>query len=455
MTVRKTMARALGLCLVVFCAFARGQEAKKPLALEAMLAIPKIGTVALSPSGAWVAFDVTSVDWERNSYKADVWLAEAATGRTYAVTKGPDMNMSPAWSPDGRTLTFLSTRQGGAPQVFAFKPGFGEAEILFKAPGGIVKYAWAPDGKSIAFLTPETPDPEKQKAVAAGFDAYDIDAGAARSQLHVYDLEKGAVKPLVAGDFHIIGFSWSPDGSKLAIVSSPRNCEQVTWQTQTLSVVNSDGGGLKALDFKYHAAYTRAGEAVWSPDGRSVGLEVGDPAKPELYGHIVQVCDLATGKTFNASGAADHFLYNCRWAPDGGIYYIAYHDMNSQIFRLDVGKREVRQVSHFPKIEINQMSLSADGRTVAFSATTPTRPHDIYIADVDAVDKARRITWPEYEQRLLALLQERRVEDTVDRALFDQPVVLLCSEPTPERCHRRLVAEYLSAKWGGLSITHL
>lgn len=69
--------------------------------------------------------------------------------------------------------------------------------------------------------------------------------------------------------------------------------------------------------------------------------------------------------------------------------------------------------------------------------------------------RARRITWPEYEQRFLALLQERRVEDTVDRALFDQPVVLLCSEPTPEHCHRRLVAEYLSAKWGGVSITHL
>ncbi|MEN6310280.1 MAG: S9 family peptidase [Acidobacteriota bacterium] len=391
MAVRKFWLGAFALLFLVSSAAVPGQEAKKPLTLEGMLAIPKVATVALAPSGAMVAFDVMSVDWEHNGYTSEVWLADVAAGRTFAVTKGQGMNMSPAWSPDGRTLTFLSTRLG-PPQVFAFKPGFGEAEALFKAPAGVIKYAWAPDGKSITFLTSEPPDPEKQKAVAAGFDAYDIDAGAARSQLHVYDLEKGAVKPLVAGDFHIIGFSWSPDGSKLAIVSSPRNCEQVTWQTQTLSVVNRDGGGLKALDFKYYAAYTRAGEAVWSPDGRFVGLEVGDLAKPELYGHIIQVCDLATGKTFNASGAADHFLYNCRWSTDGGIYYIAYHDMNSQIFRLDVQKREVRQVSHFPKIEINQMSMSADGRTVAFSATTPTRPHDIYVAGVGAVDKARRIT---------------------------------------------------------------
>lgn len=63
--------------------------------------------------------------------------------------------------------------------------------------------------------------------------------------------------------------------------------------------------------------------------------------------------------------------------------------------------------------------------------------------------------WPAYERDFLALLAERRVEERLPRDLFATPSVLLCSEATPERCHRRLVAEYLRERWGGFAIRHL
>ena len=63
--------------------------------------------------------------------------------------------------------------------------------------------------------------------------------------------------------------------------------------------------------------------------------------------------------------------------------------------------------------------------------------------------------WPDYERCFLELLTERRVEETLDRDLFVVPTVLLCSEATPEHCHRRLVAEYLREKWGNIEIRHL
>lgn len=371
---------------------ARGQSAKKPLTLEEMISLKSIGTVAMSPSGQMVAFDVTSVDWQRNTFKSDVWLADTAGRQCYSVTKGPDMNMAAAWSPDGQALTFLSTRLG-KPQLFIFRPGQGEAEPLIEATGGVQKYAWAPDGKSIAFLTPEAPDKDKMKSRESGFDAAEIDEGRPRAQLHVFYLATKAVKPLVSGDFHIMGFSWSPDGSRIAFVTSPKNLEHVTWDSQMLNVVNRDGSGMRALDFRYFAAYTRRGEAVWSPDGRYLGLEAGDLAKPELHNLIIQVYDFETGKVFNASGSADHFLYNCHWSSDGGgIYYVAYHLLNAQIFRLDVGKREARQISHFPKMEVNVLSFAADGRTIAFSASTPDWPQEIYVGDINFPDKARRLT---------------------------------------------------------------
>jgi len=69
--------------------------------------------------------------------------------------------------------------------------------------------------------------------------------------------------------------------------------------------------------------------------------------------------------------------------------------------------------------------------------------------------KQRKWDWPEYEQRFLALMRERQVEDQIDQRLFDIPTVLLCSEASPERCHRRLVLEYLQSKWGGMTVKHL
>ncbi|MGO8946493.1 MAG: DUF488 family protein [Ktedonobacterales bacterium] len=64
-------------------------------------------------------------------------------------------------------------------------------------------------------------------------------------------------------------------------------------------------------------------------------------------------------------------------------------------------------------------------------------------------------SWPEYEQRFLNLMAERRIEQCIDRRLFEVPTVLMCSEATPERCHRRLVVDYLGEKWGNITPVHL
>lgn len=62
--------------------------------------------------------------------------------------------------------------------------------------------------------------------------------------------------------------------------------------------------------------------------------------------------------------------------------------------------------------------------------------------------------WSNYERRFLSLMAERRIEDQVNKSILDGGC-LLCSEATPEHCHRRLVAEYLRRKWGDVEIVHL
>ena len=69
--------------------------------------------------------------------------------------------------------------------------------------------------------------------------------------------------------------------------------------------------------------------------------------------------------------------------------------------------------------------------------------------------KKKKGDWDEYTREYLALIRSRKVESALSRDSFRKKTVLLCSEPTPEHCHRRLALEYLQQHWKGVEIHHL
>jgi uncharacterized protein (DUF488 family) len=73
---------------------------------------------------------------------------------------------------------------------------------------------------------------------------------------------------------------------------------------------------------------------------------------------------------------------------------------------------------------------------------------------LDALKKQKG-AWEDYEVRFEALMKERHAIDKLDRAFFEEPCCLLCSEATPEHCHRRLVAEGMKRRWPDVEIVHL
>ena len=84
--------------------------------------------------------------------------------------------------------------------------------------------------------------------------------------------------------------------------------------------------------------------------------------------------------------------------------------------------------------------------------------HEPLLAPTPEMLKAyqgKQLTWAEYETAYIALMQARDLANTLDRAAFYRPTALLCSEATPEHCHRRLVAEHLRTAWRDLEIIHL
>jgi uncharacterized protein (DUF488 family) len=75
---------------------------------------------------------------------------------------------------------------------------------------------------------------------------------------------------------------------------------------------------------------------------------------------------------------------------------------------------------------------------------------------LDAYKKRRNMPWAEYEQRFLDLMRERGIQHKLSPSEFEsEKTVLLCSEATPEHCHRRLVIEYLAEYWPDVRAVHL
>jgi uncharacterized protein (DUF488 family) len=69
--------------------------------------------------------------------------------------------------------------------------------------------------------------------------------------------------------------------------------------------------------------------------------------------------------------------------------------------------------------------------------------------------KRKDADWPAFEARFAALMAERRIEVVLSPAEFETPTALLCSEATAERCHRRLVCDYLARHWPDVRAVHL
>src|SRR5262245_54472062 len=117
--------------------------------LDQIVSLRRAGAPALSPDGRPVAYTVRDTDWAGNAFVTQVWVADARGDGTRQITRGPKSNTAPAWSPDGRTLAFLSERSD-KPQIYLLDMRGGDAQALTTAKEGVLRFRWSPDGRQIA-----------------------------------------------------------------------------------------------------------------------------------------------------------------------------------------------------------------------------------------------------------------------------------------------------------------
>jgi len=116
---------------------------------------------------------------------------------------------------------------------------------------------------------------------------------------------------------------------------------------------------------------------------------------------------------------------------------------------LDIRLNNTSQLAGFAKRDDLAYFLKAIG-SIAYEH----RPELAPTKEILDAYKKKRLNWAEYEERFTTLLAERQIENILTPSSLDH-ACLLCSEPKADKCHRRLVAEYLQARWGDVKVVHL
>ncbi len=143
------LAIALGVALGVHAQ--APVPAKRAITFDDLIKMHRVSDSQISRDGKWVAYAVSTPDMDLNRGVSNIWIIPATGGEAIQVTQG-GRDTSPAWSPDGKMLAFLSARDANS-QVYLLSMEGGEAKKLTQLSTGADVFKWAPDGKSIAFTS--------------------------------------------------------------------------------------------------------------------------------------------------------------------------------------------------------------------------------------------------------------------------------------------------------------
>ena len=224
--------------------------------------------LAVAPDGSSVVYGRRTI--EGGEYRTRLWRVPMDGGRAEQITTG-DMDMRPRFSPDGKTLVFISVRSGKA-QPWLLPLGGGEPQPLAELDGQTGAAEWSPDGSRLALLAESgedrfrVGDPEKPTARRIADLNWRLDGVGIRDQftaLWVVPARGGKPNRLTAAGHEAIQPFWSPDGGRIGYLADPRPEAGLLEQPQVWSIPAEGGRATKHAELK-----GEIGGAAFSPKGK-------------------------------------------------------------------------------------------------------------------------------------------------------------------------------------------
>jgi dipeptidyl aminopeptidase/acylaminoacyl peptidase len=401
---RKSLRCGLLLVLCTLVLSSHGQaQAKHPMTFDDLIKLHRVGGIAVSKDGKWVAYSVSTPDLDANRSASNLWIISASGGAPVQVSQGGRDN-SPAWSPDGKTLAFLSARDGNS-QVYLLSMDGGEAKKLTKLSTGADLFHWSPDGKTIAFTSSVYPDcaedacnekrdeeKEKSKVKARLYDHllyrhWDHWSEGKRSHLFAIPTDgSAAARDLTSGANYDVppeersgpgDFNFSPDSAEICYTAVTDKME-ATSTNADLFLVPVAGGDSKRITTQPGFD----GNPVYSPDGRHIAYHAQLTAGYESDRWRVMLYDRQSGKSESLSEGFDRSAADLAWSPDSKtIFFLAENETQQPLYAMEAhaGATPKKVLDGFNA----EFAFSADGRTLVTARTSLVMPSEIFASSGD------------------------------------------------------------------------
>jgi len=377
--------------------------AKHPLAFDDLIKLHRIAAPEVSPDGKWVAYGISTPDMEANRGVSNIWLVSTSGGDAIQLTQS-GKDSAPSWSPDGKTLAFLSGRDGTS-QVYVISMEGGEAKKLTALSTGADLFKWSPDGKSIAFTSGvyvdckddacnKKRDEEKEKSKVKAHVAdhllyrhWDHWSEGKRSHLFIqpveattaaHDLTEGAdydVPPDQRGGDTDLNFS--PDSKEICYTAVTDKME-ATSTNGDLFLVPVTGGESKRITTNQGFD----GNPVYSPDGKYIAYHAQMTAGYEADRWQVLLYNRQAGQSENISASFDRSAGELSWSPDSKtIYFLAENETLQPIYAMEArsGATPKKLLDGFNAA----YSFSGDGKILVTERTSLTMPGELFVAGGD------------------------------------------------------------------------
>jgi dipeptidyl aminopeptidase/acylaminoacyl peptidase len=373
----------------------------------------------IAPDGKSTVIVVSRANYDENRYDADLVLVDIASGNQRVLTHDRRAVSQPRFSPSGDRLAFLANvaptaGQPARAQVFVTPMAGGDAPRITNAPKGVQHYAWSPDGRTIAYATED--EAEKKTGPERFNDSFEIENDdvfiqSQRLPTHVWLVPAGGGDPkrLTSGSWSLpISYPpgapasplvWSPDGRSIAFVRLA-TAHSGDSDRATIQIVDVATGQMRGLTggerFESQPAFSPDGSqiAYWQPrDGDSGNV------------NEIRIAPSTGGSGRSITRALDRNAARSIWMPDGKTLLVGANDttrVSLWLQPLDGAARKLDLGTASPSSSFwVDVAVGKDG-SIAFTATDPTRPVELYYMSSPTA-APRRLTNLNAEVAALAL----------------------------------------------------